>query len=151
MRILSILCGILLIAGCSVPMVSLYRTGYISRIEVSDVFNKEQVREAILNGAKSAGWETQIQGDNNILATYHIRVHTLTVNISYTDEAFNIEYESSTSMKMACSHDDYINGHYKESGKDKCPQDMPPDYIHINFKTWVDSLRHSIERSLLSG
>jgi hypothetical protein len=36
-------------------MFFLYSSNYLHRIEVSDVFNKEQVREAILNGAKSAG------------------------------------------------------------------------------------------------
>jgi len=152
LRILLILSGVLLIAGCasgrigSMQMIGVYQTNYPHRIQ--GTIDKEQVRESILEGAKYAGWVVQDQGNDNIFATYDIRAHTVNVNINYREEAYGITYESSTSMKMACTHDEYYSGKYRVSGEKNCPENQPPVFIHENYKIWVDSLVASINRSL---
>ena len=133
-------------AGCSTPMVYLYNVGNYQTIDRA--LSNEQIKESIIEGASNAGWVTQDLGNNNILATYHIRVHTITVNISYTESAYIASYKSSTSMKIACTTTDYSNGKYRVSGKNNCSENQPPKAIHGNYKTWVESLVASIERSL---
>ncbi len=148
MRLLLVLCGVLLIAGCvfvPAPMVPVSLASYPHYIQ--GTINKEQIKELILEGAKFAGWVTRDLGNKNILATYSIRNHTVTVNINYTEEAYTVIYQSSTLMKMACTYWDNNNGKYRVSGENNCPYNQPPEYIHVNYKVWVDSLVASIERA----
>jgi len=150
MRNLIVISGVLLIASCaSLPTVLVSQTNYPHRIQ--GTFNKEQIKELILEGAKYAGWVTQDQENDNILATYQIRVHTVNVNINYTEEAYTVIYQSSTLMKMACTYLDNNNAKYRVSGENNCPDNQPPVYIHENYKVWVDSLVASINRSLETG
>jgi len=147
MRILIVLSGILLIASCvSVPMVTLHdvKDSHLYKKTLSN----EQIKESIVEGAEYAGWVTQDLGNNNILATYRIRAHTVTVKIYYTQKAFTALYESSDLMKIACTRWEYKKGKYRVSGKDNCPGNQSPAYIHVNYKSWVESLVKSIERSL---
>jgi hypothetical protein len=111
-------------------------------------FSNEQIKESIIEGSRYAGWETQDQGNNNILATYRIRVHIVTVNIYYTEIEFTALYKSSTLMKMACTQRDYYNRWYLESGKSNCVGNRRPVYIQKNYKVWVESLVASIKSSL---
>jgi hypothetical protein len=146
MRSLLVLSWVLLIAGCSVPMIAVYQTNYPHRIQ--GPINEEVVNESILEGAKYAGWRAKNQGDSNILATYDIRVHTVVVNINYTIESYSVTYQSSTSMKMTCTQWENNNRKYRVSGENNCPNNQPPVSIHENYKVWVDSLVASINRSL---
>ena len=144
-RFLILLCGVLLVAGCSGRMVSLWETEYPHPIQ--DTISKEQVRESIFEGASNAGWVAKDQGNSTILATYQIRIHTVHVNIYYSDEYYfyRIKYESSIAMKMRCSKKD--KG-YIVSGNKYCPGSRLPYSINANYKIWIDSLIAAIESSL---
>ncbi len=48
---------------------------------------QEQVRKAINLGAGTAGWIAKEASPGSFVATYHIRAHTVTVLISYTERA----------------------------------------------------------------
>ena len=147
MRSLLIISVAILVTSCtSVPMIAVYQTNYPHRIQ--DGVSEERVKESIIEGAKYAGWETRYQASNNILATYKIRVHTVVVSISYTIESYSVTYQSSTSMKMACTQWENNNKKYRISGERNCPDNLPPVSIHGNYKVCVDSLVASINRSL---
>lgn len=143
------LSAVLLIAGCaSVPMIDVWQTNYPHRIE--GTMDKQQIGKSILEGAEYAGWVAHDQGNDSIAASYQVRIHTVNVDIRYTEEAYRINYKSSTAMKMACTHSDKSNRRYRVSGKSNCPENQPPVAIHAAYKTWVDSLAASINRSLAS-
>ena len=149
MRIVLVICGVLIIAGCSGRMVELSETDYLHFID--GTINKEQVRDSILEGAKYAGWEAKDQGNSTILAIYQIRIHTVHVNIYYSDQLYRTSYKTSIAMKMNCSAGEKGKGKYIVSGIENCPGDRPPHYINANYKTWIDSLVAAIEISLAYG
>ena len=146
MRILLTLCGILIIAGCSGSMVSLWETEL--NHPVQDTNSREQVRESILEGAKNAGWETADLSDTTILATYQIKIHTVHVSIYYSEKYYRPKYKSSIAMKMYCTEWEKNKRKYLVSGIKNCPGDRPPYYINANYKIWIDSLVAAIENSL---
>jgi len=146
MRIVLAICGVLIIAGCSGRMVELSETENLHFIQGE--ISKEQVRESILEGAKFAGWETKVEVDSEILASYHIRIHSVYVRIYYTELAYRISYETSIAMKMNCSAREKDKGKYIVSGEKICPENLAPHRINANYKTWIDSLVATIEISL---
>ncbi len=147
-RLLILLFGAVIVAGCAgtVPMIALFevKSSHVLKKSLSD----EQIKESIIEGATNAGWVTQDIGNNNILATYRIRAHTVTVKIYYTQETFTAFYESSYLMKIACTRWEQRNDKYRVSGENSCPGNQPPTGIDVNYKTWVESLVASIKRSL---
>ena len=113
--------------------------------------SNEKIHEAILDGAQLAGWNAKTLPSGRIRATYHVRNHTVHVEVFYTDAWYKITYQSSNGMKMFCttSDRDKLKG-VKVSGRDSCPGNGAPMYIHGNYKKWVDSLSMSIQSSLAS-
>ncbi len=147
LRFLIVLLAIPLIASCLGSMV------VVSRVDGTQVFDrtltKEQVKEAIIEGAEKAGWRAKDLGNNEILVTYSIRMHTVHVNIPYTVSYFSINYSSSNGMKMFCTIKDKEKTHdLKVSGRETCPLGSNPLYIHGNYKKWVDALNVSIQREI---
>jgi hypothetical protein len=110
---------------------------------------KEQVKEAIIDGAETAGWLTKDIRDGRILATYHVRNHTVHVRIDYINSEYSTSYSSSGGMKVFCSVRDKKTHQLKVtvSGKDRC-RTGGPAYIHGNYKVWVDALNVSIQREI---
>lgn len=112
---------------------------------------KEQITGAVLKGAENAGWRAKDLGDGRILATYSVRVHTVHVEITIDDAAYDTRYRSSTGMKVYCSWEDkQKRRNIKITGRDECPGQVDPAFIHYGYKQWVDSLNNSIRLSLAS-
>ncbi len=147
LRLLFILTITLFILGCTGSMVVVSRvdgTQFIDR-----ALTKEQVREAIMEGAERAGWSTKDIGNDKILAVYSIRVHTISVEILYYESSYSVNYSSSTGMKMFCTSKDRDKTRdLKVSGHETCPYGWNPHYIHGNYKKWVDELNVAIQREI---
>ena len=112
---------------------------------------KSQVREAIIEGAELAGWRAKDLGNDEILTTYSIRVHTVHIAITYGDSFYVTRYSSSNGMKMFCSQRDMDKTRdLKVSGAEQCPGNRPPLYIHGNYKKWMDALNTSIQNRAAS-
>jgi len=118
---------------------------------VDGALTEEQIKKAILEGADIAGWSTEDLGGNYILATYYIRVHTVQVDISYSESLYSVRYRSSNAMKVDCSELDRNKPrHVIVTGQQQCPGYQAPYYIHGNYKKWVDILNRGIQSSLAS-
>jgi hypothetical protein len=145
LRFLLVLCGVLLIAGCSGSMVALHEVNNNHIIDKS--LTKDQVKESILEGAKNAGWVAEVQGSSSILATYQIKIHTVQVNIGYSEFYYAPYFKSSIAMKMKCASTDK---RHIVSGYKSCPGNFPPYAINANYKNWIDQLNAAIQNSLAS-
>lgn len=139
----------LIIAGCTASMIQLPQTYTAHFLDGS--FTEGQVKEAILEGARAAGWLAKDLEAGYVLASYQIRVHRVTVQIRYTDTFYAIQYKSSSGMKMFCTESDRnYRKDLRVSGQDPCPGGRDPLYIHGNYKKWTDSLNASIHNSLVT-
>jgi len=137
----------LFVAGCS-GMVRLSEVD--GQHFVDRPLTKDQVKEAIMEGAQAAGWQAKDLGSDFILATYRIRVHTVHVNIDFTNSYYITHYKITNGMKMFCTElDKDTHRNIKVSGRQECPGGIPM-YIHGNYKKWVDSLNAAIQNSLAS-
>ena len=142
-RLLILILGVALTASCSGGLVALHDVNNVRQIDKP--LSEDQVKESILEGAANAGWQVEDLGFHTIRATYQIRIHTVHVEIGYSDSFFRPYYKSSIAMKMRCSKRD--KG-YIVSGNKNCPGDQLPYSINANYKIWIDSLVASIESSL---
>ncbi len=145
-RLLLILTMTSFVAGCTGSMVRVIDVDDLH--VVSSSFTKEQVKEAIMEGAESAGWLAKDLGGDSILATYHIRTHTIQVRIDFINSNYSTQYSSSNGMKMFCSERDKQKNRLKVSGRQECIGTGVPSYIHGKYKKWVDSLNTAIQNSL---
>jgi len=144
-RLRLVFIGAVLITGCSGSMVPLHEVDNNNIIDKS--LTKDQVKDSILEGAKNAGWVAEVQGSSSILATYQIRIHTVQVNIGYSEFYYAPYFKSSIAMKMKCASTD--KGHIV-SGYKSCPGNSPPYAINANYKIWIDQLNAAIQNSLAS-
>lgn len=136
------------VAGCS-GMVPMYEFDKSHAIDRS--LTKLDISEGILQGAQAAGWKAEILPNGRILATYIIRTHTVHVEIFYTHDYYKLTYRSSNGMKVFCTEQDRLEArNIKISGRQYCPGNGAPMYIHGKYKQWVDSLNVGIQKSLAS-
>lgn len=145
--VLPILGMVLLISACAPFMVPVREVD--TTHDVYGAPTKEQVREAIMEGAKDAGWRVKDWGDDKLLASYTYGQHTINLEIDYSDSFYVTRYHSSNRMKMFCTEQD--KKAYRGmvvSGQHACPGDRPPAYIHKSYKEWTDSLNRSIQFAL---
>lgn len=145
-RKMLLLYAVLFVGGCSGSMISLYETEFTHLVD--NQRTGEQVKEAIYEGAIKAGWVPEEQGLSRILATYHVKIHTVKVSIYYSGGIYRISYVSSIAMKMYCSQRDKDQHKYIVTGYESCPGDRPPHFINANYKTWIDNLTAAIDNSL---
>ena len=139
---------LLWITGCASSWVPIHEINNANH-PVDSSLSDDQIKQAILGGARDAGWQTEALQDNRILATYHVRDHTVHVEILYTDWYYKVSYKDSDGMKIYCNASDRDKHRKpKVSGRDSCFS--TPHYIHGNFKAWVDSLNAAIAKSLAS-
>jgi hypothetical protein len=137
-----------LVAGCAtmVPLKDVNETHIIDK-----PLTKEQVKESILEGAEYANWRVQDLDSGTMLATYLIRIHTVNVQIAYTESSYSLYYKSSKEMKIYCTKKDLDKKKGKlVSGIQDCPGGMSPYAIHGAYQTWVDDLNRDIQTSLAS-
>jgi hypothetical protein len=139
----------LFFTGCTGSMVELFSVNQSHTIDPS--LTEEQITQALIKGAESAGWVAKDVGGHRILATYQVRVHSVKVQISHTPGyyTYTINYLSSYGTKMFCTERDRKKTrNLRVSGQESCPGDSAPAYIHGNYKKWVDALNTSIQNSL---
>ncbi len=137
----------LFITGCATSMVRV--VDFEDLHIIHKPLTEEQVKEAIVEGAAASGWLTKDMGNGRILATYHVRTHTVHVRIDYRNSNYSTGYSSSNGMKMFCSERDKKTHQLKVTGRDKC-RTGGPAYIHGNYKKWMDALNAAIQNSLAS-
>ena len=101
LRLMFVTLVVLFVAGCARTMVPIYEVDdtYIIGRSLAD----EQIKEAILEGAQTAGWNAKVLPDEIILAIYRLRNHTVHVEIFYTDKYYALTYKSSSGMKVYCN------------------------------------------------
>jgi hypothetical protein len=134
-------------ASASMVVLKEVRNSYI----VDGSLTKDQLEEAIMKGAQTAGWLTKDLVGDRILATYRIRVHTVHVEISYTDSFYVVRYTASNGMKMFCTTRDKEKiRDLKVSGRQECLGGRAPMYINGNYKQWMGSLNAAIQNALAS-
>lgn len=93
----------------------------------SEKSTSESVEKAIVRGAVSLGWKTEIQKKGEILATLNIRSHQLVVLITHDDKHFSIQYKDSVNLKY--------NG----------------TKIHRQYANWLNNLINTINAQNISG
>jgi hypothetical protein len=109
----------------------------------------DEVREAIEEGARNAGWDTKEKGDDQIMAFFRIRTHSVIVMINYSRDEYSIEYNSSREMKVQCTDADHKQAkNIIITGRKSCPGSADPKYIHQNYEKWVTRLKASINHSI---
>jgi len=126
-------------------MVPLYETQFTHLVENR---TRQQVEEAIRDGATKAGWVIDGQNEYTFLASYRIRIHTVKVGIHYSGGTYRVNYVSSDAMKMYCTQQDRQTGRYIVTGRDSCVGNMAPQYINANYKLWIDQLTAAIDDAL---
>jgi hypothetical protein len=131
--------------SCATSMVAVVNVDDVHIIRKS--LTEEQVKAAIIEGAETAGWHTKDLGNGHLLATYHVRTHTVHVNIDYINSNYSTRYDSSNGMKIFCTERDKKNHMLKVTGRDTCPGGYVA-YIHASYKEWIDSLNAGIQNSL---
>ena len=94
----------------------------------------EDVKKAILAAAVATGrkWAVTELAPGRLLATYHVRTHTVTSEIHYTASDFSVFYRDSVNMKYAPGPD----------GK---------GVIHPFYNQWVQELMQAIHVELARG
>lgn len=145
-RILVCFSAALWLTGCSklVAIDSIPSSGTINR-----VLSKEQIKTAIEEGAFNAGWIAKDIGNDEIVATYRVRAHTVIVSIKYSEDVYDISYKSSQEMKVQCTEEDHRTArNIIVTGRQSCPGFQEPLYIHENYGQWVSNLKASIDHAL---
>jgi hypothetical protein len=80
----------------------------------------DDVRMSIVKAGGELGWETKVEGPNQLLATLKVREHITVVDIFYTKTTYSIKYRSSTNLG-------------EQNGN-----------IHRNYITWISQLSKKI-------
>ncbi|HET7364955.1 MAG TPA: hypothetical protein VFJ70_15420 [Burkholderiales bacterium] len=84
------------------------------------------ISNAAANGKRV--WNVQRTAPDRMRATYHVRQHTIMVDIGYSEKAYSIHYAGSDNMK------------YSDADGKKT--------IHPFYNNWVDELKRGISAEL---
>jgi hypothetical protein len=92
----------------------------------------EQVRAAVVAAAQATGrkWDVVETAPGQLLATYHVRTHTVSTDIRYGDGQLSLVYHDSVNMK-------FVPGGGPASGS-----------IHPFYNQWVDEFLQAIRQEL---
>jgi hypothetical protein len=119
--------------------------------QLDGVLTKTQVTAAVIEGAENAGWQAKDIGNDTVLATYAVRVHSVQVKIDVGDNFYVTRYKSSSGMKVFCSEGDKKrHRNMMVTGGQPCPGSRNPIYIHAGYKEWMDALNTAIQKSIAS-
>ena len=139
-----------IVLGCATSWVRLNDVDDVHHVDTS--LSKPEMTEAIVEGAQNAGWRPKELGNDTILAVFHMRAHVVQVEIDVGDGFYVTRYQSSREMKVFCSQRDKEHlRNMKITGRQECPGDVKPTYIHSAYKTWIDSLNSSIQEAILAA
>ncbi len=88
----------------------------------------EEVKQAIMAAAVAGPrkWQISEPGADRMVATYHVRTHTIVTEIRYSPERFSVVYRDSVNMK-------YAPGQGQDAG-----------VIHPFYNQWVRELTDAI-------
>jgi hypothetical protein len=91
----------------------------------------EQVASAIRAAAVATGrkWDVVEPAPGRLVATYHVRTHTVSIEIRYTASAYSVAYKDSVNMKYT-------------------PDAQGPGSIHPFYNQWVDEFMRAINAEL---
>lgn len=133
----------LFITGC-VVLTPLYN---IDDHTIRQGLSEQQVKKAIHEGIEASEWTIKNEVPGKILASYTHRVHTIAVNIRYTEKNYSIDYAYSRNMKVHCT--DNHQGEIFLTGwpKETC-DGAQPTMIHKVYNKWVGRLRSEIKAAL---
>ena len=151
LRLAAISVSAFIITGC----VSISPLHNINDHAIVLELSEQQVKEAVHKGIEAAGWTVEKEGPGKILATYIRRIHTVAVNIRYTEKNYSINYAYSINMKVNCTDQN------KEKGANvigatitKWPEETcggaRPALIHEAYNEWVERLNSEISAALTS-
>jgi len=116
-----------LVSGCkSTIVMPVYHDQPVANYG-DNISSVKHIEKAIVKGALSLGWKTQIKSDTEVLATLNIRKHELVVLITHDDKTVSIDYQSSVNLKY--------NG----------------VKIHRQYANWVTNLLRAIDVQNLNG
>lgn len=147
LRLFAISILALFAVACTPTLVKMYN---VHDQPIPHGLTQDQVRKAINIGAGTAGWSTEEVSPGSIAATYKIRVHTVIVLISYTEQAYSIDYTTSYEMKVYCTEEDEVEKRPKKvtTGGGICSGVDQPAYIHESYKDWIEELNRGIRSAL---
>jgi len=146
LRLAAISVSILFITGC----VSIIPLKNIDDQVIRSELSEQQVKEAINRGIESAGWSIESEAPGKILASYTRRIHTIAVNIRYTEKEYSINYAYSKNMKINCT-DDRSKGIIVTKWPEESCGGARPELIHAAYEKWVENLRSAINAALSSN
>ena len=112
--------------------------------------SEQQVKEAIHEGIEMAEWTIENEAPGKILATYNRRVHTITVNIRYTEKNYSIKYAYSKNMKVHCT-DNHQGVQSLTNWPGETCGGTRPTHIHRAYNKWVENLDSEISAALSSN
>jgi len=138
---------ILFVTGC----VSIIPLDNIDDHTIVQELSEQQVKEAINSGIEAAGWTVENEAAGKILATYAVRVHTIAVNIRYTEKDYSINYAYSINMKVYCTDQDKAKGVTLTNWPEQTCAGVRPALIHSAYNEWVENLNSEINTALSSN
>jgi len=147
LQLIAISVSILFISGC----VSIIPVHNIDNQTILQEHSEQQVNEAINQGIESAGWVIENEAPGKILATYTHRIHTIAVNIRYTEENYSINYAYSINMKVHCTDKDKAKGVILTKWPEETCGGARPALIHSKYNEWVENLDSEINAALSSN
>ncbi len=147
LRLVTISVSILFITGC----VSIIPLDNIDDHTIVQELSEQQVKEAVHTGIETAGWTVENEAAGKILATYTVRVHTIAVNIRYTERNYSINYAYSINMKAYCTENDKAKGVMLTNWPEQICGGARPALIHRAYNEWVENLNSEINTALSSN
>ncbi|MEE8327821.1 MAG: hypothetical protein V3R32_03400 [Nitrosomonadaceae bacterium] len=146
LRLVTISVSILFITGC----VSIIPLDNIDDHTIVQELSEQQVKEAVHTGIETAGWTVENEAAGKILATYTVRVHTIAVNIRYTEKNYSINYAYSINMKVHCT-DKHQGEIFLTNWPEVTCDGARPAHIHSAYNEWVENLNSEINTALSSN
>ena len=146
LRLVAISVSILFITGC----VSIIPLDNIDDHTIVQELSEQQVKEAVHTGIETAGWTVENEAAGKILATYTVRVHTIAVNIRYTEKNYSINYAYSINMKVHCT-DKHQGEIFLTNWPEVTCDGARPARIHKAYNEWVENLNSEINMALSSN
>jgi hypothetical protein len=147
LRLVAISVSILFVTGC----VSIIPLHNIDDHTIVQELSEQQVKEAINSGIEAAGWTVENEAPGKILATYTRRIHTVAVNIRYTEKNYSITYAYSINMKVHCTDQDKAKGVTLTKWPEQTCGGARPKLIHQAYNKWVKRLNSEISAALSSN
>lgn len=148
LRLAAVALSVLFITGCVASLPVLHN---IDDHTILQELSEQQVKNAILKGTEAAGWTVENAAPGKILVTYTRRIHTVAVNIRYTEKNYSINYAYSINMKIHCTDKDKAKTIILTKWPEETCGGARPAMIHKAYNKWVKRLHSKIKTELSSN